>query len=415
MGTCVVAGGGPAGMVLGLLLARAGVEVTVLEKHADFLRDFRGDTVHASTLRLLDELGLGPAFAAIPHSEVDRVTMPAPDGGETVLGDMRLLPGRHQHVAMVPQWDLLDLLAATAAAEPTFHLMRNTEVTGVVRARGRVVGVSHRDSETGATGELRADLVVAADGRWSVLRKAAGLRPREFSVPFDTWWVRVPREETELADRLSIRQGDRDLGLAIPRRGYFQLAYIGRKGADAELRAAGGAAFAERVVRMYPELADRKDQLADLDGLKLLDVKLNRLRRWFVPGLLCIGDAAHAMSPAGGVGINLAVQDAVSTATLLARPLRRGRVGLRHLALVQARRWPSTVIIQGLQRLLHRGLFGPAVNGQVSTPKAVRVFRAAPRLRIVPSYLIGIGPFSAHAPAFARRPEPHDSAKAEAA
>lgn len=401
--TCVVAGGGPAGMVLGLLLARAGVRVTVLEKHADFLRDFRGDTVHASTLALLDELGLADAFEQLPYSKIEQFQFPGPDGSLVTLGDFASLPGKYRYIAMVPQWELLDLLANASTTEPTFALRMSTEVTGVTRGRGRITGVTYRTAD-GQTGELYADLVVAADGRWSVLRKAAGLRPHEYPVPVDTWWVRVPRQASD--DRGAVRAAMRgaELALTIDRGDYYQLAYFNRKGFDPTLRVEGVQRFRERIAALIPALADRVDAIASMDDVKFLDVRLNRLPRWYVDGLLCIGDAAHAMSPAGGVGINLAVQDAVAAATLLAEPLRRHVVLTADLARVQRRRWLPTVIIQGAQRIMHAVLLKPAVEGKPvrRSPLVVTLARRFPTLRRLPAYLIGIGPRPEHAPGFAR-------------
>jgi 2-polyprenyl-6-methoxyphenol hydroxylase-like FAD-dependent oxidoreductase len=380
------------------------VDVTVLEKHGDFLRDFRGDTVHPTTLRLLDDLGLGDRFERLPHTKVDRIEFPTPDGGSVTTGDFRRLPGRYGYLAMVPQWDLLDLLAAAGKEEPTFHLRMNTEATGIVRERGRVLGVHYRTAD-GQAGELRADLTVAADGRWSKLRAAAGLRPHEYPVPMDTWWFRLPRDPGDFDAGLNGRIVDDQVALAINRTEYFQIAYLARKGIDPELRAAGVEPFRAKIAALFPELADVVDHIRSMDDVHFLDVRLNRLPRWYVNGLLCIGDAAHAMSPAGGVGINLAVQDAVAAARLLAGPLRRHRVRTANLAGVQRRRWVSTVLVQTLQRLLHRALFTPVVNGTRSAlPSAqITALRRFPALRFVPAYLIGIGFRPERAPKFARR------------
>ena len=403
--TCLVVGGGPAGMVLGLLLARAGIEVTVLEKHGDFLRDFRGDTVHASTVRLLDELGLGQEFRKLPQSRLESVAVPLPGGDLATIGEISRLRPPYNYVAMVPQWDLLDLLADAAKQEPTFTLRMNTAATGLIKDGDRVAGVRYR-TEDGATGEIRAELTVACDGRHSVLREQAGLRPKEFPVPFDTWWFRLPRyEEGGEVSGLSPRINGTDFGVLINRGDYFQIAYFLKKGSDRELREQGIERFRERIVNIAPELADRVDTLTDWDQIPMLDVRLNRLRRWHTDGLLLIGDAAHAMSPVGGVGINVAVQDAVATAGLLAEPLRRHRVRPADLAKVRRRRWFPTAVTQGLQRVLQRLVIGPTLRGERTTfPKLpLLLTRRLPFLRAVPAYIVAIGPRPEHAPEFARR------------
>jgi 2-polyprenyl-6-methoxyphenol hydroxylase-like FAD-dependent oxidoreductase len=410
--TCCVVGGGPAGMVLGLLLARAGVEVTVLEKHADFLRDFRGDTVHPTTLDLLDELGLGERFDALPQSRMEEVAFPVGDGESLVVGDFRRLAGRvaHPYVAMVPQWDLLDLLADAAAVEPTFTLRRSTEVTDLRRdAAGRVTGVAYRTAD-GATGELAADLTVACDGRGSTVRARAGLQVVDFPCPMDAWWFRLPRREDEDRPALIPRIGPGHMAVVIPREGYLQVGYLTAKGRDAEIRARGIVAFRADVADLAPDLADRLDALESMDDVRHLDVRLDRLRRWHVDGLLCLGDAAHAMSPIGGVGINLAVQDAVATATLLAGPLLRGRTGGRHvtgaeLDRVRRRRLLPTIAVQTLQRLMHRAIVTPALEGRMAGPPRIvrRIAAAFPAATVVPAYLIGVGLRPERAPEFARR------------
>ncbi|MDT7729548.1 MAG: hypothetical protein QOI21_6124 [Actinomycetota bacterium] len=403
--TCVIAGGGPAGMVLGLLLARAGIEVTVLEKHNDFLRDFRGDTVHPTTIQLLDELGLGEKFAALPQSRIATIGLPRADDEQLVLGDLGRLKVRYPYIAMVPQWDLLDLLATAAKEEPTFTLRMNTEVTGLLRESGRVAGVEYRTAD-GEEGELRADLTVACDGRWSIARRLANLKPKEYDVPFDAWWFRLPREEGDPSS-ITPQMRDKRFAVALPRRDYFQIAYLAAKGDDAQLRAAGVGKFREGITALCPWFGDRVGKLESMDDVKHLDVRLNRLHRWHADGLLCIGDAAHAMSPIGGVGINLAVQDAVATAHLLAGPLRRGRPTEKELAKVRTRRLLPTVLVQGIQRLLHRGVIGPVMRGERNGPPPVMVklLQRFPAFSIVPAYLIGVGLRPEHAPDFARRPK----------
>jgi 2-polyprenyl-6-methoxyphenol hydroxylase-like FAD-dependent oxidoreductase len=398
---CVVVGGGPAGMVSGLLLARAGIAVTVCEKHPDFLRDFRGDTVHPSTLTLLDELGLGARFEALPHSKVRFAALPTGDD-QMRFADFGRLRVPHPYVAMVPQWDLLNLLAEAGRAEAAFTLRMATEVTGLIRERETVCGVRLRSSD-GVEEELRADLVIAADGRWSGIRQEAGLTPKEYPCPFDVWWFRLPRRAGEGEGMLTPRMRERRFAVPLPREGYFQIAYLGPKGVD--LRAAGIEAFRANVAAVVPEVADRVDELTSMDDVKMLDVRLNLLPVWHVDGLLCIGDAAHAMSPVGGVGINLAVQDAVAAARLLAGPLRRGRPTPRDLARVRARRLLATVAIQGLQRMLHRVVMRPVMEGRLAGPPRplVALVRRVPVLSYLPARLIGLGLRPEHAPAFARR------------
>jgi 2-polyprenyl-6-methoxyphenol hydroxylase-like FAD-dependent oxidoreductase len=399
--TCAIVGGGPAGMVLGLLLARAGVEVTLLEKHDDFLRDFRGDTVHPTTMRLLDELGLWERFTRLPYSEVRTGALES-RGRSVTYVDFQRLPLAHPFIAMVPQWDLLNLLAEAADAEPSFTLRMGTEVTGLLRENGGVTGVRYSGPE--GPGELRAELTVGCDGRWSVVRREAGLTAREYPVNFDVWWFQLPRDGPAQFSLLPRLGPGRALAL-IPRRGYSQIAYLGPKGADARLRERGLDAFRHDVTELLPEAADSVQALTSLDDVKHLDVRVNRLRRWHTAGLLCIGDAAHAMSPVGGVGINLAVQDAVAAATVLAKPLRQHRVTDRDLAAIRRRRVFPTAVTQVVQRVLHCQLLGPIIRGEVFRPpeKLLGVVERLPWLSVVPAYFIGVGIRPEHAPAFARR------------
>lgn len=432
--TCVVVGGGPAGVVLGLLLARAGVEVTVLEKHADFHRDFRGDTVHPSTLQLLDDLGLYGRFAALPHSEVRRVELVA--GSGAVVADFerlgRVLPGlRHPFIAMVPQWDLLTLLADAAREEPSFTLRTSAEVTGLLtgpaRETGtgsRVTGVQWRGVD-GAEGELEADLVVACDGRRSTARRAAELEPRELDVPFDVWWFRLPVDDDEPDARLLPVMAPGRAMIVIPRRTaaerYLQIAYLGPKGGDAALRARGVEAFRRDVAEMLPDRAATAlspDAIRSMDDVSVLDVRLSRLPVWHREGLLCLGDAAHAMSPVGGVGINLAVQDAVAAARLLATPLRERRVRRTDLAAVQRRRTLPTVLTQALQQQAHRRVLAPVLAGAQGGPPRVvtAALQRVPQLAVVPAAVVGIGVRPERAPVWARRsPSPPAPASPSAA
>jgi len=382
-------------MVLGLLLARSGVDVVVLEKHADFLRDFRGDTVHPSTLSLLDQLGLGARFAALPQRRVSTVQLPAGPGGALLtVGDLGVLRPPYNYIAMVPQWDLLNLLADEALREPTFSLRMNTEAAGFLQERGRVTGVRYRTLD-GTAGELRATLTVACDGRGSLARTLPELRLRSFPCPMDAWWFRLPRREDDPTGLIGT-VGDRFITVMIDRGSYWQCAALIPKGTDAQRRSAGLERLMAQLAAVAPWLADRERALRSWDDVKLLNVQLDRLRRWHRPGLLCIGDAAHAMSPVFGIGINLAVQDAVAAARHLTGPLRAGTLGLREVRAIQRRRWPTTAATQGLQRLAHARVVEPVLAGHqpfggAGPPRLARVITAAPWLRRLPAYFLAYG------------------------
>jgi 2-polyprenyl-6-methoxyphenol hydroxylase-like FAD-dependent oxidoreductase len=375
-------------MMLGLLLARAGVRTLVLEKHADFLRDFRGDTIHPSTLDVMHELGLLGALLRLPHTKVAELR--AQIGDVVVpIADFSHLPTRCGFVAFMPQWDLLDFLAQEAARYPAFELRMNAEVTGLVEDGGRVVGVQATTREGPIT--VRADLVVAADGRSSIVREEAGLPVQEFGAPMDVLWFRLSHGADAPQTLGRIEAGA--IFIMLNRRDYWQCGYVIPKGTFERLRAAGLPAFRERVARLAPAARDRVGELRDWDDVKLLTVRVDRVSTWYRPGLLCIGDAAHAMSPVGGVGINLAVQDAVAAANILVTPLRDRRVTVDDLQRVQTRRELPTRVTQRIQLLIQnrvvRSVLG--ASAPVRPPFVVRLLATVPRLRRLPARLIGMG------------------------
>ena len=379
---CVIAGCGPAGAGLGLLLARAGLRVTVVEKHGDFLRDFRGDTIHASTLTLLDELGLGDEFARLEQQRIPEVRVAVGDR-EWSLADFRRIPGRHREIALMPQWDFLDFVTRHAAGYPGFRLLMETEATGLAVEQGRVTGLAL------SGGAIPATLTVAADGRSSTVRHAARLPVRAYDAPMDVLWFRLSRRESDLV-RTAGRVAPGRLLIRIDRGDYWQVGYVIEKGGYQRLRAAGLAAFRSDLATLEPALADRVDELGSWSDVSVLEVRVDRLRRWHRPGLLCIGDAAHAMSPVGGVGINLAVQDAVAAANLLVRPLRTGTLSERDLARVQRRRALPAAVTQAGQRAIHRRIVAPLLDGG-APPAPVRMLERFPALQAIPAYLLAIG------------------------
>ncbi|MEZ5316185.1 MAG: FAD-dependent oxidoreductase [Vicinamibacterales bacterium] len=389
--TCLIAGGGPAGMMLGVLLARAGVEVCVLEKHADFLRDFRGDTVHPSTLEVLHEMGVLDAFLERPHQEV-RVLRGRVGTRELTLADFSHLPTRCRFIAFMPQWDFLDFLAAEGRRHPGFHLAMETEVVDLVQSGDRVVGF--RALQRGREVELFADLSIGADGRGSVVRARAGLPRRELGAPIDVLWLRLPKADGDPSVPLG-RVVPGRVFITLDRGDYWQCAFVIAKGGLDTMKARGLPAFRDEIVRAAPELRDRVGALDDWDDVKLLTVKVDRLERWWRDGLLCIGDAAHAMSPIGGVGINLAIQDAVAAANRLAIPLGSGSVTAGDLDAVQRRRaWPTRVT-QAVQVLLQdqviRRVLDQDRDQPLHVPLPLRALDRWPRLRRLPARLIGLG------------------------
>lgn len=386
---CVVVGGGPAGMMLGLLLARAGVTVTVLEKHTDFLRDFRGDTIHPSTLEVLHELDLLAGLLARPHQRLSEIGVHIGDA-HLKVADFSHLPVQCPYIAFMPQWDFLDYLAQAGAALPQFTLRMNTQMTDLVSADGRVLGVHAKDADGALC--IRAKLVVGADGRGSRVRACADLAVQDLGAPIDVLWLRLPRRATDPAETLGRVDFGRVL-IMIDRGDYWQCAFIIEKGAFPAWQARGLPAFQQTLATLVPSLADRVDQLASWDDIKLLTVKLDRLKQWAKEGLLCIGDAAHAMSPVGGVGINLAIQDAVATANLLAVPLREQRLTLGDLHAVQKRRTLPAWVTQRAQVFAHRHILTPALRGTDKRipPWPLRLLNRLPWLRRLPGRMIGMG------------------------
>ena len=386
---CCVGGGGPAGMMLGFLLARAGVDVVVLEKHADFFRDFRGDTIHPSTLEIMHELGLLEDFLKRPHSEVRELTGKIGDDDVT-LADFSHLPTHCRFIAFMPQWDFLNFLAEKAKRYPSFHLKMQAEVTDLLIERNVVVGVKAKTPQ-GAL-EIHADLVVGADGRHSAVRDRAGLEREDYGAPMDVLWLRLSKRHDDAAQALGRIQAGRLL-VMLDRGDYWQCAYVIPKDGFEELRNRGLPAFRQSIAELNHTLANRVGEIASWDDVKLLTVVEDRLKRWHRPGLLCIGDAAHAMSPVGGVGINLAIQDAVAAANILAVKLRQGPVSIDLLRDVQKRRqWP-TEMTQALQLFIQKRIISNvlALQNRPSAPFAVKLLGWFPILRRLAARLIGMG------------------------
>ena len=386
---CCIAGGGPAGMMLGLLLARAGVDVVVLEKHADFLRDFRGDTIHPSTLEVMHELGVLERLLTLPHQKVTRINGQFGDLALTVA-DFSTLSTQCRFVAFIPQWDFLAFLAQEGARYPGFHLRMQADVMGLIEEAGSVVGL--RANTPDGPLEVRASLVVGADGRHSVVRAKAGLSIEEFGAPMDVLWFRLSRRPSDPEDPIGRFDAGR-IFIMLNRGDYWQCGFVIPKGSRDELQGRGLPAFRDAVAQLAPFMADRVGELHDWEPIKLLTVQVDRLRQWYRPGLLCIGDAAHAMSPVGGVGINLAIQDAVATANLLTAPLRAGRLTTQDLQLVQQRReWP-TRMTQRVQIMIQNRVIRRVLTdrNRLSPPFAVRLMARFPFFRRIPSRMIGLG------------------------
>jgi 2-polyprenyl-6-methoxyphenol hydroxylase-like FAD-dependent oxidoreductase len=386
---CCIAGGGPAGMMLGFLLARAGVDVVVLEKHADFFRDFRGDTVHPSTLELMHELGLLDEFLKLPHQRVETLTAQIGDEHLQMI-DFRHLPTRCKYIAMMPQWDFLNFLAEHAKRYKTFALYMKTEATELIEEGGRIAGLRAKAPDGDVM--IRADLVVGCDGRHSTLREKAGLKSNDYGAPMDVLWFRMSRKDRDSADTFGHIEAGKMM-IMLARGDYWQCAYVIPKGGIDRIRAEGLDAFRKRVLEMSPFLSDRIGELKSWDDIKLLSVTVDRLQKWWRPGLICIGDAAHAMSPIGGVGINMAVQDAVAAANQLAAPLRVGKVTDDDLQAIQERRTLPVRFTQWLQLTIQKRVISRVLESQQrpTPPLFFKLFGIFPVLRRIPAWLLGIG------------------------
>jgi len=387
--TCCIAGGGPAGVMLGFVLARSGVDVLVLEKHRDFFRDFRGDTIHPSTLELMYELGLLEELLRLPHQEVRGIE--AHFGDRVMhLADLSHLPTRCKFIALMPQWDFLNFLTQHAQQFPQFRLRMQTEVTDLLLENDRVVGVKARTPE--GTLEVRAALVVGADGRSSTVRDRAGLEIIDLGAPIDVLWFRLTKKTGDPPQAFGY-VGAGQFMVLIDRGEYWQCAYVIRKGSFGERQQRGLPSFREEVAQCAPFLAERMGEIVQWDDVKLLTVKVNHLRKWYREGLLCIGDAAHAMSPVGGVGINLAIQDAVATANLLAPKLRTQTLQMSDLQSVQTRRERAANLTQRVQVFLHKNVLEPifASRERIAPPSLLRLTEKYPWLRRIPGRMLGIG------------------------
>jgi 2-polyprenyl-6-methoxyphenol hydroxylase-like FAD-dependent oxidoreductase len=387
---CCVVGGGPAGMVLGFLLARAGVEVVVLEKHADFLRDFRGDTVHPSTLELIYELGILDEFLQRPHQEVRELGAVVEDFSVTAA-DFSHLPTHCKFIALMPQWEFLNFMARKAKAYPQFRLLMEANVTDVIVEDGRVAGV--RATTPQGLLEVRAELTVGADGRHSTVRAKAAMEVLDLGAPIDVLWMRLTRQSGDPNQTLGRFRAGKIL-VMLNRGDYWQCAYVIPKGGFDDVRQKELPAFREEIESVAAFLHGRTQELKEWDDVRLLSVAVDRLRRWSRAGLLCIGDCAHAMSPIGGVGINLAIQDAVAAANILARPLLRDEVSDGLLQEVQRRREFPTRVTQGFQVFVHQRFIGRALRSQGAIrrlPLPLKLLQDFPWLRRIPARMLGMG------------------------
>lgn len=388
---CCIAGGGPAGMMLGYLLARKGIEVVVLEKYPDFFRDFRGDTIHPSIMDLLEEIGLIDEFFKLPHEKTYKLAIHSGDKTFTLV-DFKKLKIKHPFIAFIPQWDFLNFISEKAKKHPNFKLLMETEATGLIKKKGRVIGLKAKRKRSVI--QIDADLVVGADGRDSIIRKKAGLKVKNYGAPMDVLWFKVPRIKTDPKESFgSIGEGQ--LMVMIQRETYWQCGFIIKKGHHKAIKKKGLKAFRKSVQELAPFLGDRVTKIKSLDDLRFLLVQVNRLGQWADEGVLCIGDAAHAMSPIGGLGINVAIQDAVAAANVLYPAFQKGVPNIRDLKRVQKRRSFVVRILQFFQLTLQKQLIAKVLKNK-KPPIFLRIIQKIPLIRKIPAYMIAIGPRPVH-------------------
>ncbi len=402
---CAIAGGGPAGIMLGLMLARSGVDVVVLEKWPDFFRDFRGDTIHPSTMEVLRELGLLDEFLALPHNKTRRMAGHI-GGQEIVIADFSYLRTREKYIAFIPQWDFLNFLAAKAKALPNFRLLMETEALDLLQENGRTVGIRAKNSA--GEFDIRAELVVGADGRHSMVREKAKLHIEDMGAPIDVLWFRIPQDPTDTSDESFGYVNHGKILIMLDRDGYWQCGYIIEKGEFEHIKERGIEAFQEALATLAPFVRNSVSEIKDWDQVKLLTVTVDHLTRWYGEGVLCLGDAAHAMSPIGGIGINLAIQDSVAAANVLIPAFKKGVPTTADFLKIQKRREVPTRRTQRLQIYMHTRFIAPILKnkGRTSLPFPVLLLKHMPILRWIPAHFVGIGLRPEHVKKFSTFTQP---------